>query len=305
MSFRQSAIRGNLHLRAEILQAIRRFFIEEDFLEVETPCRIPAPAPEAHIDAVPADGWFIHTSPELCMKRLLAAGYPRIFQICRCARDRERGDRHLPEFTLLEWYAVGWTYREMMDQCEALLLDVSRRAGHGGRLAWQGNTVDLTPPWHRMSVREAFDRFAPMSMDEALARDQFDEMIGCVIEPRLGRSKPLFLYDYPAQCGALARLKPGDPSTAERFELYICGLELCNAFTELTDSREQRRRFAEEADRRTATGLRAYPSPERFLEALGHMPSASGNALGVDRLVMLFAGAGRIDDVVAFTPEEL
>lgn len=305
MPFRQSAIKANLRLRAGILQAIRQFFIEADFLEVETPVRIPAPAPEAHIDAVPADDWFIHTSPELCMKRLLAAGYPRIFQICRCARDGERGDRHLPEFTLLEWYAAGWTYREMMNQCETLILDVSRRVGHGDRLVWQGNTVDLTRPWHRMSVREAFARFAPMSMDEALARDQFDEMIGCVIEPCLGRDKPLFLFDYPARCGALARLKPGDPSTAERFELYICGMELCNAFTELTDPLEQRRRFGEEADRRARAGLRAYPSPERFLDALIHMPPASGNALGLDRLVMLFAGADRIDDVVAFTPEEL
>jgi lysyl-tRNA synthetase class 2 len=303
--FRQTAIRENLRLRAEILQAIRRFFIDGDFLEVETPCRIPAPAPEAHIEAVPADGWFIHTSPELCMKRLLAAGCPRIFQICRCARDRERGERHLPEFTLLEWYAAGWTYREMMDHCEALVRGISRRLSGGDRIVWQGKTVDLSPPWGRLSVRDAFDRYAPISMDEALDQDRFDEMIGCVIEPRLGRDKPLFLYDYPARCGALARLKPGDPATAERFELYICGLELCNAFTELTDPGEQRRRFAAEAAQRASGGLRPYPSPEPFLDALAHMPPASGNALGVDRLVMLFADAARIDEVVAFTPEEL
>ena len=305
MFFRQTAIQSNLRLRAMVLQAIRGFFAEADFLEVETPFRIPAPAPEAHIDAVPADGWFIHTSPELCMKRLLAAGYPRIFQICRCARDGERGDRHLPEFTLLEWYAAGWTYREMMTHCEALILDIGRRVGQGERLVRHGNIVDLTPPWDRMSVREAFDRFAPVTMEEALDQGRFDEMIGCTIEPRLGLDKPLFLYDYPARCGALARLKPGDPSTAERFELYICGLELCNAFTELTDIHEQRRRFEEEAHRRAASGLRSYPSPERFMEALAHMPEASGNALGIDRLVMLFAGEERVDSVVAFTPEEL
>ena len=138
MVFRQSAVRANLTLRAKVIQAVRRFFIGADFLEVETPWRIPAPAPEAHIEAVPADGWFIHTSPELCMKRLLAAGYPRIFQICRCARNRERGDRHLPEFTLLEWYAAGWTYREMMAHCEALILDVSRSLGRGDRLVFRG-----------------------------------------------------------------------------------------------------------------------------------------------------------------------
>ncbi len=307
MVFRQAAIRDNLRLRAAILQAVRRFFIREDFLEVETPCRIPAPAPEAHIDAVPADGWFIQTSPELCMKRLLAAGFPRIFQICRCARARERGDRHLPEFTLLEWYAAGWTYREMMEQCEALILDVSRRVGveNGGRIVREGRTVDLSAPWHRMTVREAFTRFAPITLDEAMDSGRFDEMIGCAIEPRLGWDKPVFLYDYPARCGALARLKPCDPSTAERFELYICGLELCNAFTELTDPAEQRRRFTAEDDRRASGGLLRYPSPESFLEALRHMPAAAGNALGIDRLVMLLAGAERIDDVTAFIPEEL
>lgn len=305
MGFRQSALGANLALRAELLQAVRQFFVADGFLEVETPWRIPAPAPEAHIEAVPAGGWFLHTSPELCMKRLLAAGFPRIFQICRCARDRERGDRHLPEFTLLEWYAAGWTYREMMAHCEALLLEVARRLGRGARLVFQGNTVDLTPPWHRMTVREAFWRFAPLSMEEALARGRFDEMIGFIIEPRLGLDKPLFLHDYPAQCGALARLAPGDPSIAERFELYICGMELSNAFTELTDPREQRLRFEEEAARRAAAGLRSYPSPEPFLAALEAMPEASGNALGLDRLVMLFADTARIDDVVAFTPEEL
>jgi len=305
MLFRQSAIRDNLRLRAEILQTVRRFFVETDFLEVETPWRIPAPAPEAHIEAVPADGWFIHTSPELCMKRLLAAGYPRIFQICRCARDKERGDRHLPEFTILEWYAAGWTYREMMSHTEALIRFAARNTGRGDRIDWMGTSVDLTLPWHRMTVREAFDRYSPVSLKDALARDRFDEMIGCVIEPRLGVDKPLFLYDYPARCGALARLKPDDPSVAERSELYINGLEMCNAFTELTDPLEQRQRFAAEAARRSADGRRPYPSPKRFLDALARMPPAAGNALGLDRLVMLLSGAERIDDVVAFTPEEL
>ncbi len=305
MGFRQSAIQKNLRLRAEILQAARRFFIDGGFLEVETPCRIPAPAPEAHIEAVPADGWFLQTSPELCMKRLLAAGFPRIFQICRCARNRERGERHLPEFTLLEWYAAGWTYWEMMDHCEALVQNIRSRLGGGNRIAWQGDVVDLSPPWDRLRVKEAFERYAPISMAAALDQDRFDEMIGCVIEPRLGREKPLFLYDYPARCAALARRKPGDPDTAERFELYICGMELCNAFTELTDPGEQRQRFAAEAAQRAAAGLLPYPSPEPFLDALAGMPPASGNALGIDRLVMLFADTARIDDVVAFTPEEL
>jgi len=302
---RQLSIRQNLRLRAEIIQAIRRFFIDNDYIEVETPCRIPAPAPESHIDAVPSGNWFLHTSPELCMKRLLAAGYPRIFQICRCFRGQERGSRHLPEFTMLEWYCTGIGYFEMMEQCEDMIRFAAHHSGFGDVIAWQGESVDLKKPWFRMSVADAFDRHASIPMKTALLQDRFDEVIACEIEPRIGREKPLFLYDYPAAHGALARLKPDNPLLAERFELYINGLELCNAFTELTDPREQRKRFEKERDYRNRSGKRPYPMPERFLESLEFMPRASGNALGIDRLVMLFADSAKIDDITAFTPEEL
>ncbi|MDM8549034.1 EF-P lysine aminoacylase EpmA [Desulfobacterales bacterium HSG2] len=302
---RQLSIRQNLRLRAEIIQAIRRFFVDNDYLEVETPCRIPAPAPESHIDAVPSGDWFLHTSPELCMKRLLAAGYPRIFQICRCFRGQERGARHLPEFTMLEWYCTGIGYFEMMEQCEDMIRFAAHHSGFGDVIVWQGESVDLKKPWSRMSVPEAFDRYASLPMKTALLQDRFDEVIACEIEPRIGQKKPLFLYDYPAVHGALARLKPDNPLLAERFELYINGLELCNAFTELTDPEEQRKRFEKEQDYRNTSGKQPYPMPEKFLESLEFMPSASGNALGIDRLVMLFADSAKIDDVAAFTPEEL
>ncbi|MDM8525926.1 EF-P lysine aminoacylase EpmA [Desulfococcaceae bacterium HSG8] len=305
IDYRQKSVKQNLRLRARIIQAVRRFFIENDFLEVETPCRIPAPAPEANIDAIASEGWFLHTSPELCMKRLLAAGYSRIFQICRCFRGKERGRRHLPEFTLLEWYCAGIDYSDMMDQCEDLLRYTARDIGSGDSFVYQGEEIDLQKPWPRMSVREAFDKFASVSLETALARDQFDEVIACEIEPCLGRNKPLFLCDYPASLGALARLKPDNPSVAERFELYISGIELCNAFTELTDPVEQRERFEKEQHQRMVSGKQEYPMPEKFLESLEYMPEASGNALGIDRIVMLFADSTRIDDVVAFTPEEL
>jgi lysyl-tRNA synthetase class 2 len=284
---------------------MRVFFMEKDALEVETPIRMPAPAPEAHIDAEASDNWFLHTSPELCMKRLLAAGYPRIFQICRCFRQKERGRRHLPEFTLLEWYWAGMDYFEMMNQCEEMIRFVSRRLGFGDHLVYQEETINLDYPWPRMTVKEAFDLFASMSMAEALAQDRFDEVLACEIEPHLGRGTPLFVYDYPSAHSALARLKPEDPTVAERFELYIGGLELCNAFTELVDAEEQRIRFAAEQNHRRLSGKAVYPMPERFLQSLCHMPEASGNALGIDRLVMLFADTAQIDDVVAFTPEEL
>ncbi len=305
MSFRQETIQSNLHLRARVIQAIRRFFIDHDYLEVETPCRLPAPAPEAHIDAVAAENWYLHTSPELCVKRLLAAGYPRIFQICRCFRSTERGRRHLPEMTLLEWYSAGHNYLDMMDQCRDLIRCTAKQTGLKDVLVYQGQNIDLEGHWDKMTVAQAFDKFASLSLQAALANNRFDEVTALEIEPHLGHSKPLFLYDYPASSGALARLKPDDRSVAERFELYIGGLELCNAFTELTDSDEQRKRFEKELSLRKRSGKQVYPMPEKFLDSLKFMPEASGNALGIDRLVMLFADTTRIDDVVAFTPEEL
>ena len=303
--YRQHFIRRNLILRAKILQAVRLFFIQNDYLEVETPVRIPAPAPETHIDAQEAGGWFLHTSPELCMKRLLSAGYPRIFQICRCFRKQERGRMHLPEFTLLEWYTAGHTYLEMMVQCEKLIQFVAEAVGQFVSIDYKDRRILLSSPWDRMTVSEAFDRFSRTSMKEALAQNRFDEIMAIEIEPCLGYDRPVFLYDYPASCGALARLKPDNPSVAERFELYIAGLELCNAFTELTDPVEQRKRFEEERRLRRHAGKIEYPMPESFLSALEDMPAASGNALGMDRLILLLTGANSIDDVVAFIPEEL
>jgi len=302
---RQTSIKKNLAIRARVIQAIRRFFIDHDYLEVETPCRLPAPAPEAHIDAVAAENWYLHTSPELCMKRLLAAGYPRIFQICRCFRSKERGRRHLPEMTLLEWYSAGHNYLDMMDQCRDLIRFTAKQTGLKNVLVYQGRNIDLEARWDRMTVAQAFDKFASMSMQAAIANNRFDEVTAVEIEPHLGYPKPLFLYDYPASSGALARLKPDDRSVAERFELYICGLELCNAFTELVDPAEQKSRFEHEQAMRRLSGKNVYPMPHKFLDALQYMPEAAGNALGIDRLVMLLADTDKIDDVVAFTPEEL
>lgn len=305
--FRQAAIRSNLERRARIIDAIRCFFLAEKFLEIETPLRIPAPAPEANINAQESGDWFLQPSPELCMKRLLAAGYEKIFQICRCFRKGERGGRHVPEMTMLEWYVAGFDYLDMMAQCEALIGFVADQMAVGRRLIYQDHTVDLTPPWERLSVSEAFQRFGGggMTAEAALDLDCYDEIMGLDIEPKLGHDRPLFLYDYPARCGALARLKPGDPSVAERFELYIAGMELCNAFSELTDPLEQRTRFESENRVRKANGKSVYPTADAFLKALENMPPAAGNALGLDRLIMLFANAATIDEVVAFTPEEL
>lgn len=305
VSDQQKRRKENLISRARILQAIRSFFMDNDYLEIETPIRIPAPAPETHIDAVESGDWFLQTSPELCMKMLLTAGFPRIFQICKCFRQGERGRLHLPEMTMLEWYRTNSSYLEMMNECEKLINHVARQFHLKNKMTYQGTEIDLAPPWPRISVAEAFKRFSAISMEAALANDRFDEIMVEAIEPNLSQLHPVFVYDYPAARGALARPKPEDRRYAERFELYIGGLEICNAFSELTDPVEQRQRFESERNRRQASGRLIYPMPEKFLLALGDMPEAAGNALGIDRLVMLFTDSNKIDDVVGFTPEEL
>jgi elongation factor P--(R)-beta-lysine ligase len=287
--------------RGAIFNRVRSFFAEKGYLEVETPFRIPAPAPEAQIDAIPSAGWFLQTSPELCMKRMLAAGYQRIFQICRCWRDGERGVRHLSEFTMLEWYHAGADYVALMDETEQLVSFAAARP----TLNYRGLSIDLSLPWERITVADAFQRHAGISVDDALAQGVFDELMVEQIEPRLGIERPTFIYDYPACCGALARLKEPERSVAERFELYIGGLEIANAFSELIDPVEQRKRFEAEAAERAAHGKISYPMPEKFLNALKDMPESAGIALGLDRLVMVLLDAEAIDEVVAFTTEEL
>lgn len=305
IEFRQNKIHPHLKLRAEIIQHIRRFFFENDFLEVETPLRIPAPAPEANIDAIASEEWFLQTSPELCMKRLLCAGYPRIFQICKSFRKNERGNKHLPEFTLLEWYSTNITYLDMMDQCEKLIQYVCNNLDRGESIEYQGIIIDLKTPWLRMTVNEAFQAYASISLEEALSRNKFDEALALEVEPNLGTGKPLFLYDYPESQRAFSKLKPQEPTTAERFELYIQGMEICNAFSEIIYPDEQKKVFEEERKARKKSRKDIYPIPEKFLQALSNMPEASGNALGIDRLVMLFSDTAIIDNVVAFTAEEL
>jgi len=294
-----------LQQRASILQGIRQFFIEKGYLEVETPHRIPTPAPESHIDAIPSGTWFLHTSPELCMKRLMASGYEKIFQICRCWRERERGGLHLPEFTLLEWYRTGGDYHSLMEECEGLIRFVARAIGLGQKIIFRDREIDLSKPWQEISVKEAFRFYTKISITEALEQNLFDEIMVQEIEPNLGVEIPTFIYDYPAERGALARLKQEDPSVAERFELYIGGLELANGFSELVDSEEQRKRFHLENVNRQSIGKRIYSMPDKFLAELDNMPPSAGIALGVDRLAMFFWDAKTIDEVVAFTPEEL
>jgi len=293
--------KATLEKRARIIQQIRAFFIDQNFLEVETPHRIPANAPELYIDAVASGDWFLHTSPELCMKRLLAAGYEKLFQICHCWRAGERGKNHLPEYTMLEWYRSHCDYQQLMSDCETLLLHLSPNQ----QISWQGQTIDLSPPWPRITIVDAFSQWASMSLADALATDQFDTVMDLEVEPNLPTNQPIFLTEYPAKYASLARKKPSDPLVAERFELYIGGLELANAFSELTDPEEQQQRFAKEELQRRQEGKPPYPSPDPFLKELNTLPPSAGIALGIDRLVMLFCNKNLIDDVICFTPEQL
>ena len=267
--------------RARVLREIRAFFDVRGFTEVETPVRIPAPAPEPHIDCPPSDDWFLRASPELQMKKLLAAGMERIYQIGPCFRAGEKGSRHSPEFTMLEWYRANADYSDIARDAEELLAEVLKR-----------DHADV----QRLTVREAYVRWAGWDPVETWDQDRFDFDMATKIEPNLPK-EPLFLTDYPAPAASLARLKSDDPRVAERWELYVDGIELANAFTELIDPVEQRRRFELAREERRALGEADYPLDEEFLNALVEMPPSGGVALGVDRLVMLACGASSIAEV--------
>jgi len=294
-----------LAARAQIIQKIREFFFKRGYLEVDTPILIPAPAPESHINAVEAGNQYLQTSPELCMKRLLAAEYPKVFQICHCWRSGERGSRHLPEFTMLEWYRSDSDYTDLMTESAELLHYLAASLSTNGVVSYKGLKVDLSGKPETLSVREAFAKYTGTTMEKALEDDEFELIMTDLIEPRLGNERPTIISDYPSEKAALSRLKADDRSVAERFELYLAGMEIANAFSELTDPDTQRARFLQEIAYRKKVGARVYPMPEPFLDELAEMPPAAGIALGVDRLVMFFTGSETIDEVVAFTPEEL
>jgi lysyl-tRNA synthetase class 2 len=296
---------NNLKIRARIIQSIRTFFEDRGFLEVETPLRIPANAPEEHIEPYRSEELYLQTSPELCMKRLLCRGHDRIFQICRCWRNDERGSRHIPEFTMLEWYRSDSDYEALMQDCEQLLAHIAKDCYSSNTVIYNSEHIALDDVFSRISVRDAFNQFTGLSMESAVRNGNFDEMMVTKIEPALVQDKPVLLFDYPIEMAALARPKPGDNLVAQRFELYAGGMELANGFSELNDPVEQRARFLEANQARIKIGLMPLPLPEPFLAELAAMPPSAGIALGVDRLVMLFTGAVHIDDVIAFTPEAL
>lgn len=330
-----AARKGNLELRARVVSATRAFFAGQDFAEVETPCLQISPGLEPHLQAFatrfrdpyggPDTPLYLHTSPEFTMKKLLVAGLPRLWQMARVFRNSERSPTHHPEFTMVEWYRAGASLDQLMDDTEALVRDCAC-AAQAAQLRRAGTTCDPFAPWRRLSVAEAFADYTgidilatapdPWAPDrEALAaeagrigisvspsdswEDIFFKVMLDRIEPHLGFDRPVILHSYPVSMAALSRPSLADPRVAERFEAYACGVELCNAFGELTDPAEQRRRFTADMDLKQRLYGERYPLDEDFLAALeAGMPDSAGIALGFDRLVMLLAGADSIDDVL-------
>jgi len=285
---------------ARALAATRAFFAERDFVEVSTPLRVAAPGVDFHVDAVPSDGQYLVTSPELDMKRLLVGGMPRVFQLARVARADEDGPLHAPEFTMLEWYRAFAELEEVLLDTEQLVRSVVRSlAGEDEVFVLGKRKVTVKKPFERLTVRQAFQRYAGVKDAARLAardEDRYFELLVSKVEPALADfPRPVFLTRYPISQAALARPYPDDPTVAERAELYFGGIELCNAYGELTDPVEQRRRFVNEAKRRKALRRPVYPLDERFLAALVEgMPPSAGNALGLDRLVMVATNRSQI-----------
>lgn len=320
--------------RAAITRALRAWFDEQGFVEVETGILQVSPGNETHLHApctelIGGDGnraaRYLRTSPEFAAKKLLAAGERKIFEFARVFRDRERGDLHLPEFTMLEWYRADAAYDAVMADSVVLVAHAAQATGIG-RFSFRGRTADPFAEPELLTVAAAFERFAGIDLlatvvdgegdRAALATaaraqvriteddtwsDIFSKVLVEHIEPRLGQGRLTVLFEYPVPEAALARAKSSDPRVAERFEIYACGVELANGFGELTDANEQRRRFALAMDEKQRRYGERYPLDEEFLQAVAVMPQASGVALGFDRLVMLASGAVRVDQVV-WTP---
>ena len=323
----RSRLRALRH-RALASAALREFFAARDFLEVDTPLLVTSPGLEIHLDAVSADGGYLITSPEYQMKRLLAAGFERIYQVCKCFRGNERGPHHAREFTMVEWYRADQDLDAIVDDIEQLVAAVARAVAGTTRVGRPGCAVDVSPPWPRKTVRAAMREWAGIEVggDESAAElvakvraagievgdgaawdDAFFAGFLARVEPAIAAlDRPLILCDWPVPLAALARRHPEDPRTALRFEAYARGLELANAFDELTDPIEQRARFEDDRRSRRERGRAVYPIDDKLIAALAEgLPPSAGIALGFDRLVMLVTGAASIDEVLTFSTAEL
>ncbi len=329
-------LRQKMAQRSLIIKAIRDFFWEQDFLEVETPQLVSLPSMEPYLEVFETTlldeqqnsyRAFLTSSPEFSLKKLLAAGYENIFQICKSYRNQEGwSSRHNPEFTIIEWYRTHADYTQIMADCENLFRFIAQRLGQT-ELHFRGQLIDITGPWERLTMTEAFARFADIDVETMLhpkkllakasekgyAIDQnttweqaFDQIFLNEIEPKLGQGKPTILYEYPAEMAALSRRKASDSRFAERFEFYVAGLELGNAFSELTDADEQLRRLQADRKEKERLGRTLFDIDQDFIAALrSGLPPCAGIAVGVDRLVMLFLDAKTIQETLFFPATEM
>ena len=296
----------NLRKRHRLAQLARSFFSDAGLLEVDTPAIVPCPGLDVHLDAIEVLGargprW-LHTSPEYQMKRLLTTGLPGVYQLGKAFRRGERGSLHEPEFTMLEWYRTFAGAEQMMQDTQQLVATAALALCGSTVIPGIDGPVDVTPPWDRIGVADAFLRYAGVALESVLHdEEEYFRVLATRIEPQLGRGRAVFLTDYPAQFASLARLSPADSRVAERFEGYLDGVELCNGFSELIDPVEQRERLERDREQREKLGRSVYPIDERFLAALREgIPPSGGNALGFERLLMLLTGAKTIDEVMAF-----
>ncbi len=337
-----------LEKRFELLKLVREFFWSKNFIEVETPTIVASPGMEPNLvpfETIAIDGRGekynagLITSPEYAMKKLLAAGFKNIFQICKCFRNSEPfSGLHNPEFTMVEWYRVRSDYTDIMRDTEELFnflhkqiyYQISKRSkvkDQGSRIIiYQGKNIDISPPWERISVCEAFKKYAGIDLEKNLDKKSLREKAkkrGCTInendsffdiffkiflteiEQKLGQNKPTFIYDYPIEMAALSRQKKSDKRFAERFELYIAGLEIANAYSELTDANEQLKRLRTEAKERKELGKTIFPIDKEFVRAVGKMPPSAGIALGLDRLFMILLDINDINDIIPFPAKDL
>lgn len=288
-----------LEARAAILRAVREWFWAQGFTETEPDMLTLSPGAETHIDAFEVGERYLHTSPEFAMKKLLAAGERKLFFLGKTWRRGETGPLHAPEFTMIEWYRAGAPYEQVMDDCVEIVRVAARAAG-AAALRWRERSCDPFTAAERLTVRDAFAQLCPTPMPAG--SDAFSAALVQHVEPHLGDGALTLLMEYPIGEAALARRSPRDPSVAERFELYACGVELANGFGELIDPKEQRDRLVAAMDEKAKRYGARWPIDDDFLAALAHMPSASGVAMGFDRVVMLATGARHIDDVL-WTPQ--
>lgn len=335
-----AGLRRKLLLREKVLAGVRQFFKQAGFHEVETPLLVKSPGTEPELEVFATElkhtsgasqPAYLLTSPEYAMKKLVVAGLGNIFQLCKSFRNQESlGGSHNPEFTILEWYRTPADYTDVMTDCENLLSFLAQQiqGQQGLQLHFQGRTYDLRPPYPRFTVAELFERYLQVSSEELLDRqalakiaaakglqvrtttswdDLFYQLFLNFIEPALAKSQqPVFVYDYPAQQAALSKKKAADPRFAERFELYLAGLELGNAFSELADAEEQEARLRAELELRQQKGKVKYELDEDFIAALRQgLPPTGGIAVGVDRLIMLFADTTDINDTLFFPAREM